>query len=76
MVERAAVLEGAMAITKALGSKRGREESTQTQTQEGNDKKKKLNNKSENSGVSYSQRSQCRRYGQSHSYGYTCDGTP
>ncbi|GAB2212347.1 hypothetical protein Drorol1_Dr00020307, partial [Drosera rotundifolia] len=76
MVERAAALEGAMVVVRAVGSRRGREEPTQTQTQGGNDKKKKFNNKSENSSVSYTQPSQCRRCGQSHSYGYTCDGTP
>ncbi|GAB2211195.1 hypothetical protein Droror1_Dr00016487 [Drosera rotundifolia] len=59
--------EGAMVVARVTGSKRGREEPTQTQIRGGKNKKKKFNNKSEDSGVSYTRPSKCRRCGQSHS---------
>ncbi|GAB2209909.1 hypothetical protein Droror1_Dr00027136, partial [Drosera rotundifolia] len=61
MVERAAALEGAMCIAKAMGVRRGREDSAQIQSQGGQNKKKKFsNNKSGSSGTSYTQHPQCR----------------
>ncbi|GAB2248878.1 hypothetical protein Droror1_Dr00012237 [Drosera rotundifolia] len=49
-----------MVVARAAGSRRGREEPTRTRTQTrgGKDKKKKFNNKSEDSGVAYTRRSQ------------------